>query len=89
MIAGVLSILLGEAILFGSMALFCWFPAFLIVNALYMPLCEEPGLEQRFGDDFRLYRAHVPRWLPRLSPWEPPPGDKEAVVKDIDRDEVA
>jgi protein-S-isoprenylcysteine O-methyltransferase Ste14 len=30
---------------------------------------EEPGLEKRFGDSYRLYRRHVPRWLPRLSPW--------------------
>jgi protein-S-isoprenylcysteine O-methyltransferase Ste14 len=30
---------------------------------------EEPGLERRFGESYREYRRHVPRWLPRLTPW--------------------
>ena len=33
--------------------------------------CEEPVLEQRFGDSYRLYRANVARWIPRLRPWNP------------------
>ncbi|HYE07230.1 MAG TPA: isoprenylcysteine carboxylmethyltransferase family protein [Planctomycetota bacterium] len=28
-------------------------------------LYEEPHLEREFGDDYRAYRARVPRWLPR------------------------
>ncbi len=28
-------------------------------------LYEEPHLERAFGDDYRAYRARVPRWLPR------------------------
>lgn len=30
---------------------------------------EEPRLARQFGDDWRDYRAHVRRWLPRLTPW--------------------
>ena len=30
---------------------------------------EEPGLERRFGDSYRAYKRHVPRWVPRLRPW--------------------
>jgi protein-S-isoprenylcysteine O-methyltransferase Ste14 len=41
------------------------------VNALYMPLFEEPGLKRRFGADYDMYAANVPRWLPRLRPWDP------------------
>ena len=33
---------------------------------------EEPGLQRRFGDDYRRYKANVPRWVPRATPWEPP-----------------
>ena len=44
---------------------------FLAVNAVYMPLFEEPGLQRRFGKDYEAYAANVPRWLPRLRPWEP------------------
>lgn len=72
MISGVLFLLLGEAVLLGSLALLAWFAAALAVNAVYLPLVEERGLERRFGAEFERYRANVPRWLPRLRPWEPP-----------------
>ena len=72
MISGVLAVLLGEALLLGSRPLLVWFLIALVVNLVYIPLLEEPGLEARFGDAYRLYRHHVPRWLPRRTPWEPP-----------------
>jgi protein-S-isoprenylcysteine O-methyltransferase Ste14 len=71
MISGVLAVVLGEAALFGSVPLLVWFGAVFAVNAVYFPLVEEPGLHRRFGDDYEAYRANVPRWLPRLRPWEP------------------
>ncbi len=71
MISGVLAVLLGEAALFGSMHVLVWFGAVFALNAVYFPLVEEPGLRTRFGDDYEAYRANVPRWLPRLRPWEP------------------
>ncbi len=74
MISGVMAVLLGEAVFFGSWALAVWFACFALVNAVWMPLVEEPGLEQRFGDDYRAYREAVPRWIPRLRAWTPPPG---------------
>jgi len=71
MISGVLAILLGEAAIFASVPLLLWFAGVFAVNALYLPLVEEPGLRRRFGADYDAYRANVPRWLPRLGPWEP------------------
>jgi protein-S-isoprenylcysteine O-methyltransferase Ste14 len=71
MISGVFALVLGEAALFGSLALLGWFAAVLAVNAVYLPLVEEPGLRDRFGEDYDAYRAHVPRWLPRPTAWEP------------------
>lgn len=71
MISGVLTVLLGEAALFGSLPLLVWFGAAFAANAVYFPLVEEPGLRERFGEDYDAYRANVPRWLPRLRPWEP------------------
>ena len=70
MIAGVACILLGEAVFFGSLPLLCWFAIFVSVNLIYMPLREEPGLVKRFGDDYLLFKRNVPRWIPRLTPWE-------------------
>jgi protein-S-isoprenylcysteine O-methyltransferase Ste14 len=45
------------------------------VNAIYIPLLEEPGLERRFGADYVLYKRNVPRWIPRLRAWSGPPGE--------------
>jgi protein-S-isoprenylcysteine O-methyltransferase Ste14 len=70
MISGVLAILLGEAALFGSLSLLLWATAVFAVNAVYLPLIEEPGLRRRFGEEYDAYRANVPRWVPRLRPWE-------------------
>ena len=70
MISGVIAVLLGEALLFGSLPVLGWAVIFAAANALYIPLVEEPGLEQRFGEDFRRYKANVPPWLPRITPWK-------------------
>jgi protein-S-isoprenylcysteine O-methyltransferase Ste14 len=72
MISGVLSVLCGEALLLGSVPLLKWFSIALVVNLIYIPLLEEPGLEKRFGQSYRLYKQNVPRWIPRLKPWDGP-----------------
>ena len=73
MISGVLCVLLGETLLFGSPAVLAWFAIVFAVNAVYFPLVEEPGLRRRFGAEYDAYRSAVPRWLPRLRPWRPAP----------------
>ena len=70
MITGALCILLGEAIFFGSWWLLGWFGFALVLNLIYIPLSEEPGLVRRFGDDYLHYTQNVPRWIPRLTPWK-------------------
>jgi len=72
MISGVTMILLGEAVALGSLPLLIWCLAFLVINLIYIPLVEEPGLIRRFGEEYRLYQQNVPRWIPRLTPWVPP-----------------
>ena len=66
MITGVLLILVAEALFFRSMPVGVWAAVFFVINAIYLPLFEEPGLERRFGDDYRQYKRDVPRLLPRL-----------------------
>jgi len=72
MISGVFCILLGESAMLGSGPLFCWFLFFLALNLVYTPLFEERDLERRLGEEYRVYKKHVPRWIPRLRPWEKP-----------------
>ncbi len=64
MITAVLAVLLGEAAVFGSAGVLAWAGAFLAVNWTYFVLVEEPGLERRFGDEYRAYKRAVPRWIP-------------------------
>jgi enamine deaminase RidA (YjgF/YER057c/UK114 family) len=71
MITGVALVLAGEALAFASTGIAIVLAAFVAINALYLPLVEEPALRRRFGSDYQRYIAHVPRWLPRLRPWEP------------------
>jgi protein-S-isoprenylcysteine O-methyltransferase Ste14 len=71
MITGVALVLLGEAALLGSLGILAWAGTFLVVNAVWMPLVEEPGLERRFGDEYDDYKRNVPRWVPRRTPWSP------------------
>ncbi|MFH1351796.1 MAG: isoprenylcysteine carboxylmethyltransferase family protein [Pseudomonadota bacterium] len=69
MISGVSLILFAEALLLQSWPIAVWMMVFFIGNAIYFPLVEEKGLGKRFGDEYRNYKTHVPRWIPRLSPW--------------------
>jgi protein-S-isoprenylcysteine O-methyltransferase Ste14 len=69
MISGVAAMLFGEALLWGSVTLGLWACVFMLINHAYFLLSEEPGLEKRFGESYRLYKASVPRWIPRLKPW--------------------
>ena len=69
MISGVALLLIGQALLWGSWVVGLWAGVFIVINHIYFVLLEEPGLEARFGAPYRLYKANVPRWIPRLRPW--------------------
>jgi protein-S-isoprenylcysteine O-methyltransferase Ste14 len=72
MISGVLAVLIGEAVLLGSLPVAAWCAVFLAANAVWFPLVEEPGLRRRFGREYDTYARAVPRWIPRRTPWSPP-----------------
>jgi protein-S-isoprenylcysteine O-methyltransferase Ste14 len=68
MISGVIFILFGTALVLRSRPHAVWATVFLAVNAVYIPILEEPLLERRFGDAYREYCRHVRRFVPRLRP---------------------
>jgi protein-S-isoprenylcysteine O-methyltransferase Ste14 len=72
MISGVWFLLAGEAVLAGSVGIALWLAVFATANVIYMPLSEEPGLERRFGEEYRAYKRAVPAWIPRATPWREP-----------------
>lgn len=67
MYVGVLSVLLGEALLFSSPALLGYTGAVFLLFHLFIVFYEEPALGRQFGENYRTYRAAVPRWLPNFN----------------------
>jgi protein-S-isoprenylcysteine O-methyltransferase Ste14 len=67
MILGVLTVLVGEALMVRSENILIWAGLFFAINTLYFIIYEEPNLEQRFGAEYRHYKKYVSRWLPRLT----------------------
>jgi 8-oxo-dGTP diphosphatase len=64
MYVAVTTILVGEALLYGSVVLLAWsFVAWLLMN-LFVVLYEEPHLRSRFGLAYEAYVERVPRWIP-------------------------
>ena len=66
MITGVLTTLVGEALLTGSRYIALLAATFFAVNHVYFQMFEEPGLSDRFGDSYEEYKRTVPRWFPRV-----------------------
>jgi protein-S-isoprenylcysteine O-methyltransferase Ste14 len=71
MISGVLFVVIGEALFLLSIAHAAWAAFFLAVNIVYIQFVEEPQLARRFGPGYDVYRESVPRFVPRLRPWQP------------------
>lgn len=68
MISSVALLLIGQALFWVSWSVGIWAGIFICINHVYFILLEEPGLEKRFGESYRVYKTNVPRWVPRLRP---------------------
>ena len=71
MISGVVAILLGEAAIAASGWLLLWAAIFFVMLTTSIQVWEEPHLARRFGEEYVTYRRNVPRWIPRLTAWQP------------------
>ena len=65
----VVAIILGQAILFGDWRLMTYGGLMWLAFHAFVLAYEEPVLAQQFGVQYEDFRANVPRWIPRLSPW--------------------
>lgn len=70
MISGVICLLLAEALVADSRRLLLWAGTFFLINAIYIPLSEEPMLRARFGASYDEYCRNVRRLIPRFRPWQ-------------------
>jgi protein-S-isoprenylcysteine O-methyltransferase Ste14 len=69
MYAAVFAVQLGEALVLQAWTLLAWFIFFCTLVVIVVPLKEENWLVDQFGAEYDEYRAHVPRWIPRITPW--------------------
>ncbi len=69
MYVGVLSIILGQSLLFGDGRLFAYGVLLWLGVHVFVVGYEEPTLRRSFGSEYEAFRRNVPRWIPRLSPW--------------------
>jgi protein-S-isoprenylcysteine O-methyltransferase Ste14 len=71
MYVGLVTVIVGQALLFGQFSLLLYAAAVWIATASFVLLYEEPTLTRQFGAEYEAYRRAVPAWLPRLRPWTP------------------
>jgi protein-S-isoprenylcysteine O-methyltransferase Ste14 len=69
MYIAVVAVVLGQAILFGDWRLVTYGALLWLGFHAFVLAYEEPVLAHQFGGQYADFRANVPRWIPRLSPW--------------------
>lgn len=65
MYVGVLLVIFGQALWFGSVATLWYGLAIALMFHLFVVVYEEPALRRKFGESYERYLKAVPRWMPR------------------------
>lgn len=69
MYVAVVSLIFGQSLFFGDIRVLVYGLCAWLVAHLFVLIYEEPTLRRSFPDDYEGLTAHVPRWIPRLTPW--------------------
>ena len=69
MYLAVAAIILGEAMILGNLHVLAYCALVWLCSHLFVLAYEEPTLRKTFGAEYDAFCANVPRWIPRLSPW--------------------
>jgi protein-S-isoprenylcysteine O-methyltransferase Ste14 len=69
MYVAVVSVIVGQALLFGNVTVLEYGAVAWLLAHLFVRTYEEPKMRSTFAEEYQLYRANVPRWIPRLTPW--------------------
>ncbi len=67
----VVAIVLGQAVLLGDWRLIVYGALLWHAFHLFVVAFEEPRSSKRLGGEYEAFRANVPRWMPRMTPWRP------------------
>ena len=65
--------ILGQGVLLGDWRLIVYGAVLWLFFHVAVVAFEEPTLEQTFGSEYAAFRAAVPRWIPRMTPWRSSP----------------
>ncbi len=71
MYVAVVALILGQGVLFGDVAVLEYGVVVWAAFHAFVLAYEEPTLRRTYGTEYDTFRAHVPRWIPRLRPWRP------------------
>lgn len=71
MYVGLLVVIIGQALLFGSLWLVGYAALLWVITASFVRWYEEPTLAREYGGEYDAYRRNVRAWLPRWRPWTP------------------
>ena len=69
MYVAVVAAILGQGMVLGSVALVQYGGLVWLLFHLFVLMYEEPTLRCAYGSEYESFCAHVPRWLPRFTPW--------------------
>lgn len=64
------SLIVGQSFLLGNIHLLEYGAIVWFVTHVFVLSYEEPTLRRAFGAEYEAFRANVPRWIPRLTPWQ-------------------
>ena len=78
------SVVLGQVALFGDLRLLGWAALLWLGFHTVVVASEEPELAETFGTQYADYRANVPRWIPRLTPWRATLRRDEPASQDVE-----
>jgi protein-S-isoprenylcysteine O-methyltransferase Ste14 len=70
MYVAVVSAILGQALFFGNGTVLEYGGLVWLLFHLFVLFYEEPVLRASFGPEYRRFCSQVPRWIPRLTPWD-------------------
>jgi protein-S-isoprenylcysteine O-methyltransferase Ste14 len=65
----VVSLILGQGLIFGDIRTLVYGLCVWSLTHLFVVIYEEPTLRKSFPENYPVFIAHVPRWIPRLTPW--------------------
>jgi protein-S-isoprenylcysteine O-methyltransferase Ste14 len=71
MYIGLIVVIVGQALLFGSLSLVVYAVIVWVVTASFVRWYEEPSLTRQYAHEYQAYRHNVRAWIPRLRPWRP------------------